>query len=204
LGNMKRSAAPADILTNRILELADCRGDPLLIAIDGRSGAGKSTLAAALSKRTGAAVIDGDDFYAGGSAEEWDAMNPSEKVEHCIDWRRQRAALEHLSHRRAASWLPYDWEADDGKLSSVPLTCLPGAVVILEGAYSARPELADLFALRVLLDTPPLIRRQRLLRREGEQYRAGWEARWSTAEDHYFGTVMREDAFDLVIGSERL
>jgi uridine kinase len=171
------------------------------VAIDGRSGAGKSTLAAAVSARTGAAVIDGDDFYAGGSADEWDPMTPSEMVEHCIDWRRQRSVLEDLVRGRSASWFPYDWDVDDGRRSSVPLTCPLAAVVILEGAYSARPELADLFALRVVLDTPPLLRRQRLLRREGEQYRSDWEARWSAAEDHYFGTVMRGDAFDLVIGA---
>jgi uridine kinase len=144
-------------------------------------------------------VIDGDDFYAGGTDEEWDAMTGAEKVQHVIDWRRQRSVLEDLSQGRSALWFPYDWEADTGQLSSVPMTCPPSAVVILEGAYSARPELADLFALRVLVDAPTQVRKQRLLQREGEQYRADWDARWSSAEDDYFGAVLGEDAFDLVI-----
>lgn len=55
---------------------------------------------------------------------------------------------------------------------------------------------------RVLLDTPEEVRRQRLLDREGNQYRADWEARWAEAELHYFATVMPPGAFDLVLGSK--
>jgi uridine kinase len=195
------TSAPVEGVTARIWELTKGRVSPLLVAIDGRSGAGKSTLAAAVSLRTGAVVIDGDDFYAGSSAEMWDGMTPAQLVEHCIDWRRQRVVLGELSYRRTASWSPYDWDADDGSRSKVAVNCQPADVVILEGAYSARPELGELLALKVLLNTPPLIRRQRLLEREGEQYRAEWEARWACAEDHYFESVMPEAAFDLVVGS---
>ena len=59
--------------------------------------------------------------------------------------------------------------------------------------------MADLLTLRVLLEVPRDVRRARLLRREGARYRAEWEARWTAAEDHYFGTLMPRHAFDLVI-----
>ena len=72
--------------------------------------------------------------------------------------------------------------------------------MILEGAYSCRPELHDVLDLRVLLDTPCDVRRQRLLEREGEAYRSEWEARWSVAEEYYFGTVMPPSRFDLILG----
>ena len=52
------------------------------------------------------------------------------------------------------TWHPYDWEADDGSLALTSVVCDPAPVIILDGAYSARPELADLFDLRVLLDAP--------------------------------------------------
>jgi uridine kinase len=71
--------------------------------------------------------------------------------------------------------------------------------VILDGAYSARPELADLFGLRVLLDLARPKRRERLRRREGARDRAEWEARWGEAEDLYFERPMPPDAFDLVL-----
>ena len=72
-------------------------------------------------------------------------------------------------------------------------------MVILDGAYSARPELADLFDLRVLLDAPAGLRRERLIEREGEDYREEWNARWDEAEQWYFDRVAPPESFDLVI-----
>lgn len=80
-----------------------------------------------------------------------------------------------------------------------PAAKAPARVVIFDGAYRARPELADLLALRVLLHVDRAVRRERLLRREGERARAEWEARWSEAEDLSFGVLMPPEAFDLVL-----
>lgn len=191
------------LLIAHLEELLRDRSATVLIALDGRSGSGKSTLAATVAARIGAAVIDGDDFYSGGTAEEWDAMTPAEKAAQCIDWRRQRPALASLARGERASWQSYDWKADDGRLSDDPVVCKPASVVILEGVYSARPELADLEDLRVLVDVPDRVRRERLLRREGEHYRAEWESRWAEAEEYYFSAVMPPEAFDLVLRSGR-
>ena len=79
-------------------------------------------------------------------------------------------------------------------------TADPAPVVVLEGAYSCRPELHDLLDLRVLLVVPDEVRRAQLRQREGEAYRAEWDARWAAAEEHYFGTVMPPERFDLVLG----
>jgi len=194
------------ILTGRIrdltLEREGTGADPVLVALDGRSGAGKSMLARVAGERLGALVIDGDDFYTGGTDDFWDALSPEAKVERVIDWRRQRAVLESLRQRRPVTWRPYDWEADDGSFRA-PVSGGPTDVVILDGAYSGRPELADLLTLRVLLEVPRHIRRARLLRREGARYRAEWEARWSDAEDLYFGVRMPHHVFDLVIDAGR-
>jgi uridine kinase len=153
-------------------------------------------------------VIEGDEFYAGGSAESWDRRSPSEKASRVIDWRRQRRVLQQLRERGFAAWHPFDWNAQDWDTETVPLARQPicahaGSIVLLEGAYSCRPELHDLLDLRVLLDVPRDVRRRRLLEREGDAYRAAWEARWSAAEDHYFGTVMTPERFDLVLGCRR-
>ncbi|MEM7272084.1 MAG: adenylyl-sulfate kinase [Actinomycetota bacterium] len=181
---------------------------PLIVAIDGRSGAGKSTLAAEAANRLAArglpaAVIEGDDFYAGGSSIAWDERTPEDKARHVIDWRRQRPVLSHLRERRPAHWRPFDWAADEWDGPDPPLgaptSCEPTAVVMLEGAYSGRPELADLVDLRVLLDTPEPVRARRLRDREGEDYQVSWEGRWREAENHYFSAVAPPDGFDLVI-----
>ncbi|HEY5384249.1 MAG TPA: hypothetical protein VIJ56_03380 [Acidimicrobiales bacterium] len=72
-------------------------------------------------------------------------------------------------------------------------------MVLLNGAYSARPELSDLYSRRVLLTVARDVRRQRLLRREGGRDRAEWEARWGEAEDVYFDVLMPPAVFDLVL-----
>ncbi|MGI8518644.1 MAG: hypothetical protein ACR2ME_09970, partial [Acidimicrobiia bacterium] len=83
---VQRRLLPTEEQNGEIGELADLIADsardsptPFIVAIDGRSGAGKSTLALALAAQTGATVINGDDFYSGGTAAEWDAMPPAEK-----------------------------------------------------------------------------------------------------------------------------
>jgi uridine kinase len=192
-------AAPAvDVLCGRIASLLAVMPAPVLVALDGRSAAGKSTLAQQVAARTAALAIDGDDFYRGGNDAFWRARSPAEKVDLVIDWRRQRALLTKLRQGEPARWQPYDWEADDGRLGA-EVQVGPAAVVLLDGAYSARPELADLFALRALLNVPRPVRRERLLRREGEPYRAEWEARWAEAEDLYFERLMPPESFDLVL-----
>lgn len=189
------------ILTERISTLLTGRTTPLVVAIDGRSGVGKSTLAEAVADSVSAAVIIGDDFYAGGDGAFWDAKTAAEKADHVIDWTRQRPVLDDLRNRRSASWHPFDWEAFDGSLHRTPITAEPADVIILEGAYSARPELADLVDLRILIEIPEDVRWQRLIGREGDSYVEEWDARWRSAEDHYFGTVVPKEGFDLVLGA---
>jgi uridine kinase len=73
---------------------------------------------------------------------------------------------------------------------------------VLEGAYSARPELHDLVDLRVLLVVSDATRRARLLAREGNIGR--WETQWHEAEDWYFAHVAPTSSFDVVVdGDER-
>ena len=92
------ATSPAlDRLCARIDALASDTASPVLIALDGRSAVGKSTLARRVGARTGALVVDGDDFSRGGDDADWDARGPAEKVELVIDWRRQRALLIALA-----------------------------------------------------------------------------------------------------------
>ncbi len=173
---------------------------PFVVAIDGRSGVGKSTLAAAIASEFGdVVVIEGDDFYGGASAAQYDARTPAENVEHVIEWRRQRPVLDDLRAGRTARWQRYDWAAFDGSMSPELASAEPAPIVILEGVYSGRPELRDLVDLAVLLVVPDDVRAEYLARREGADFRDEWFERWEAAEQHYFGWVRPEDAFDVVV-----
>lgn len=168
---------------------------PFLMALDGRSGVGKSTLAAALGKRLKAAVIEGDDFYAGGIELRNDRAEA--RAAACIDWTRQRQVLQAVRGGQDVAWRAFDWVAFDGRLSHPPHRLTPCPFVILEGVYAARPELADLLDLRVLVDLPPDIRKARLLAREGTI--GPWQRQWLEAEDFYFRNIMPPTRFDLVV-----
>jgi para-aminobenzoate synthetase len=183
---------------------------PLVLALDGGSGAGKSTLAGVLAGANPQFVIVPlDDFFAAHIPDgTWDALSPAERLRHVFDWPRVRAeALEPLRAGRAARWHPFDFAAGlraDGTygMSEALVARPPAAVVLLEGAYSAAPPLADLVDLSVLVEVPPAERRRRLAAREDAAFLAQWHARWDPVEALYFGTVRPRASFDLVVRGE--
>ncbi len=192
------------------------RTTPFFVALDGRSGCGKSTIARLVADKLNTAgcgdamvtVIEGDQFYGGGSLKSWDELSIEDRVDRVIDWRRERTLLQSLKDGGSATWYPFDWDSkewdsDKVSLKPVPERCVATSIVILEGVYSSRPELADLFDIRVLVDVPSDVSAKRLLGREGENYLEEWERRWSEAEDHYFGSIVAADEFDAVLDPSR-
>lgn len=187
-------------LVEKILTLKAGRTKPLLVALDGRSGVGKSTLALAIAKEIGAVVVQGDDFFSGGPDVEWDARTTEAKVADCIDWRRiRKEALEPLLAGKPASYHPFNFVTGIG-LSEEVRQLGPASVIILDGAYSFRPELASIVDLSVLVEMrDDKLRRARLLEREGHDFMQAWHKRWDPAEDHYFTEVVPRSLFDLVV-----
>lgn len=105
---------------------------PFFVGNDGHSGAGKSTLAAAVTtdfsdprdNHDRVTVIDGDDFYTGGSAVLWDGRTTAENVDQVINW-----------------------QATERDSEVVPLTLAPtlaraAPLIVLQGTYSCRSEWA--------------------------------------------------------------
>ncbi len=179
------------LLGRRLLD----RTRPLVVALDGRSGAGKSTLAAVLAAELDVTVVDGDAFFAGGVHLRDDS--PEARAHACVDWRRQREVLSEPRAGRSTSFHAFDWTAFDGSLEVALTTCTPSPLVVLEGVYSARPELADLLDLRVLVEVADPVRLDRLQAREGGI--GPWESQWHEAEAWYFAHRAPPSRFDLVI-----
>ena len=181
-------------------------GLPMLVAFDGGSGSGKSTLAVLVATELDAAIVPGDDFFAAEVTDaEWDALSPSERAAAAIDWRRLRVeALEPLLAGRIASWHPFDFAAGTRPDGTYPMaadavTRKPSSVIVLDGAYSCRPEIADLIELAVLVDLPIDERHRRIAAREETSFSDAWHARWDAAEDYYFTHVRPATSFDLVV-----
>ena len=201
-----RLADAAQTILAEIERRTDHRQAPMLIALDGGSGAGKSTLAAILGQNIHAVVVPLDDFFAAHIPDwQWEAFSIAERAKHVFDWQRLRAdALEPLLANRSATWYPFDFAAGlrpDGTyaLSAHSVERQPAPVLMLDGAYSASPQIADLVDLTALIDVSVSERHRRLAARENEPFLQRWHAVWDDVETYYFTEVRPKASFDLVV-----
>jgi uridine kinase len=178
---------------------------PVVIAIDGPSCSGKSVLAAAIALRSGGSILEGDDFYRDTlpnlTAAQREAMSDATVVKTVIDWARLRdQALLPLRAGESATFQPYDWDADDGRLA-LPKTIPAADVIIVDGVYAARPELADLVDLAVYLGVDPQTRADRYTARDEDPE---WRRFWERGETYYFSAVRPPADFDIQLDGRNL
>ena len=202
---LRSSAAVLSIMDVVTERQAAAAGAPVVIAIDGPSCAGKSILATALALRSGAAVVEGDDFYRNTlprlTVAQREAMSDAAVVDAVIDWERLRAeALLPLRAGQSATFQPYDWDADDGRLAP-PKIIPPADVIIVEGVYAARPELSDLVDVAVHLGVDPQVRARRYAERENDP---DWQRFWERGEAHYFRAVRPAASYDIRLDDQDL
>jgi molybdenum cofactor guanylyltransferase len=190
-----------DLAAQRVTEV----DRPIVVAIDGPSCAGKSILATAVSLRSGGSVVEGDDFYRSSlprlRVAQREAMSDAAVVAAVIDWQRLRdQALLPLRARQAATFRPYDWDADDGRLA--PPKTIPAAdLIIMDGVYAARLEFADLVNVSVYLGVDPQTRARRYADRKNDP---DWTRFWERGEAYYFGAVRTPASFDLQLDAGEL
>ncbi len=165
-----------------------------LLAIDGPGGSGKSTLARGLVDGwPNAEVVEMDDFYRP-SVERIASPNlPGAEVD------RERLiaeVLEPLKCGRAGRYQRYDWDEDRlADWHDVPA----GAVVVVEGVYSASEPLCGYFDYTIVVECSYEERLRRGVERDGEQMRAVWVDDWMPAEARYFESEKPDARADLVL-----
>jgi uridine kinase len=195
-----------DTLAAEIRRRASSASTPFIVALDGPSGSGKSTLAVALARALDAVVVPTDEFFAAEvPAVAWDAWTPAERAAAAINWRRVKAeALDPLRAGQPAQWRAFDFAGGsraDGTyaMASEPTLHPPSRYVVLDGAYSTRPELLGSLDLTVLVEAPKEIRHARLRARDTPSFLIEWHTRWDAAENYYFATVRPRATFDVVV-----
>ncbi|MER5762709.1 uridine kinase [Streptomyces sp. NPDC002082] len=179
-----------------LLRLPPARRATRLLAVDGAGGSGKTTLATAVAARLdGAAVVHVDDFYRPMPEHEREQLDAEQGYQRYFDWERLRdQVLIPLRADRAARYQLYDWST--GRLGAWREVAA-GIVVIVEGVYSARPELTPHYDLTAYVDTPRDVCLQRV-RARGENSEE-WILRWRAAEDHYLRTTWPRTRADLLV-----
>ena len=198
--------AQLESLADRVDRMLEGRQRPVVIAVDGGSGAGKSSVASWLARRLDAALISLDDFFAADIPDSrWDEFAVTEKRERVFQWERlRRQCVEPLLEGRPARWRAFDFASGlrangtYGMEEEVNVQ-RPADVILIEGAYSAGPELADVVELAILVDVPEKERHSRLRERDGLLFANRWLRRWGEVESYYFDKLRRRNYFDVVL-----
>ena len=174
------------------------QGSMTFVAIDGPSGAGKSTLAEALrSSIQSATVVHVDDFYSEEGVDPSGAMDLEDACDQYVDWLKLfELVLQPLKDGENGYYQVYDWVA---QRPDKWVTLEPRGVLIVEGVYAMRPELREVYDVKVFVDTPPEIRLRRLGERSDNPI---WVERWAEAEVWYNANLRPIDYADVIVSGE--
>ena len=189
-------ADPADDeIAARISALLETR-PRAIAAIDGNCCAGKTTLAQRLRQRLGATVFHMDDYFLQPQMRSFERLQtPGGNVD---AERFLREVLLPLSRGERVLYARYDCKTD--RLLE-PVTVEPGAICIVEGAYSLHPLLAPYYDLKIFCRVDPALQLERIRKRNGFSQVAVFQNRWIPLENSYFDAYQIEQNCDLVIDS---
>jgi len=114
------------------------------------------------------------------------------------DWERlARQVLIPLKNRQTARYQAYDWET--GTLGRWKVVH-PHGTILVEGVFSARPELRSYYDAIFLVETDRDAREQR--QRQRADAPDAWLNRWEAAETHYLKISRHHTCADLIIKAE--
>jgi uridine kinase len=143
------------------------------VGIDGPDAAGKTTLADAVAALTGLPRVRADDFLA----------------------------RDEVRHRRGRL-SPEGYYADAFDLPALRAAVRGYDTVLVDGVFLFRPELDDLWDVRVFVDVDPATQKERVLARDvGDpaEIRARYAARYRPAYETYRNAIDPESRADLVL-----
>lgn len=166
----------------------------VIAALEGGSAAGKTTLAALLSRLYGCRVFHMDDFF----------LRPQQRTQARlaepggnVDWERFYAeVLLPLTRGEAVRYCPYDCHT---RTMSSSVEIAPGALNVVEGAYSMHPALAGCYDLSAFLRISPELQRARIQRRNGPEARERFFNTWIPLEQRYFDATDAARRCDLIV-----
>lgn len=172
---------------------------PLIIGIDGRSASGKTSLARFLTNEFKACVIHMDDFFL-------PALNqtPEQLAEPGgnIDFARFISQVKKPLQTRSS--LTYQVFSCKKQAFIKEVTISEASIIVIEGAYSHHPKLADLYHYKIFLTHDHQTQKNRILKRNGSDGLKIFEERWIPREENYFKTYTIENKATYLIDTRHL
>ncbi len=160
-------------------------GDVVVVSVDGRSGAGKTVLAAAVTAALGCPVVRLDELYPG-----WDGLADGITL-------LTEQVLEPVSTGAPASYRRWDWMRDRPGRT---ITVRPTTHLVVEGCGALVPPALAHAAVRVWVEAPTAVRKERALARDGDTYAPHWD-RWAAQEDLVYAAHDPRDTAPLLLWS---
>jgi len=158
-------------------------GSTVVVAVDGRSGSGKTLLGTAVARELGCPVVHLDAVYPG-----WDGLEAGVAL-------ATAHVLEPVARGEVAACPRWDWmRSRPGRTVAVDA----GPYLVLEGCGALVPPAAGFAAVRVWVDAPTEVRKERALSRDGETYAPHWD-RWAAQEDAVYAGPRPWETADLVL-----
>jgi uridine kinase len=185
-------ACDLDEIAAEIRARGDRTGRRILVGVDGPGASGKSTLAALLAERLpDTLVVHVDDFYRPSADERPGGLGADFDLE-----RLERQVLRPAFAGETARYQRYDWESDRlAEWHDIPA----GIPLVIEGVYSTRAGVRDLYTYRVYCHAPHELRLSRGLERDGAAAESQWVDEWMPAEDRYTHAERPYHHADLVL-----
>jgi len=169
----------------------------VVVAIEGGSANGKTTLAALLEQVYDCTVFHMDDYFL-----RPEQRTPERLAETGGNVDRERFAQEILLPLRRGErvcYRPFDCQT---QRLLPPVEVQPKALVIVEGAYSMHPELAEHYDLSVFLRVSPEVQRKRIGVRNTPEMAARFFSTWIPLETTYFEAFDPAGRCDLILEVE--
>lgn len=164
-----------------------------VVAIDGNCGSGKTTGVRMIANALNCEVIQMDDFYLTPS------MRTPERREEPggnVDYVRfAKEVLPYVGKSEPFSYGKYQVETDS---IIAHIEIKNPEIVIIEGAYSLRPEFREYYNLKVFSNASRELQIERLTKREGE-YVKEYIDLWMPLENKYIKYFNLKEICDIII-----
>lgn len=167
---------------------------PPLIAIDGLPVSGKSTLAERLGGELGLECIYLDDFVR--PEAEWPSRTQPAFPFEYIRYDEFLDAIRALAETGTCRYLPFDWAT--GKVSTTAREVTIDLPVVIEGVSALNPAVADLYGLKIFVESDAASTLQASLDRGVGAFEREWRELFMPSVDIYMRTDPRSRA-DMVM-----